>query len=156
MEYNSILINIRKIVRALNLESKRILKEFGVSIPQILCLGYLSEQEGYKATHKDVANYLNLNSSTVTGIITRLEKKGFVARLPKMGDKRITYIALTSKGFRVLENTPGLLHDLLTSKLPELAPDTLTQIDKSLEILINCLGIEKTEASPVFTIDEPI
>jgi DNA-binding MarR family transcriptional regulator len=156
MEYNSILINIRKIVRALNLESKRILKEFGVSIPQILCLGYLSEQEGYKATHKDVANYLNLNSSTVTGIITRLEKKGFVARLPKMGDKRITYIALTSKGFHVLENTPGLLHDLLTSKLPELAPDTLTQIDKSLEILINCLGIEKTEASPVFTIDEPI
>jgi DNA-binding MarR family transcriptional regulator len=156
MEYTGILINIRKIVRALNLESKRILKEFGVSIPQLLCLGYLSGQDAYKATHKDVAGYLNLNSSTVTGIITRLEKKGYVARLPKMGDKRVTYIALTSKGFHVLDNTPGLLHDLLTHKLPELPPDTLVQIDKSLEILVDCLGIEKTEASPVFTIDEPI
>jgi len=156
MEYTDILINIRKIVRALNLESKRILKEFGVSIPQLLCLGYLSGQDGYKATHKDVAAYLNLNSSTVTGIITRLEKKGFVARLPKMGDKRVTYVTLTSAGFKVLNSTPGLLHELLTRKLPQLPVETLNQIDDSLNILVDCLGIEQTEASPVFTIEEPM
>lgn len=156
MNYTNILINIRKIVRALNLESKRIQKEFGVSIPQMLCLSFLSEQEGYKATHKEVASYLNLNSSTVTGIISRLEKKGFVARLPKMGDKRVTYIALTSYGFQILNNTPGLMHDLLTRRLPELPPESLLQIDNALNTLVDCLGIESTEASPVFTIDEPI
>jgi DNA-binding MarR family transcriptional regulator len=156
MNYTEILIHIRKIVRSLNLESKRILKEFGISIPQLLCLEYLAQRDDYKATHKEVATYLNLNSSTVTGIISRLEKKNLVARLPKSGDKRITYISLTSTGFKLLDSTPNLLHQKLAEKLPGLPVETLQNIDDSLKILVDCLGIEQTDASPLFTIEEPI
>lgn len=156
MNYTEILIHIRKIVRALNLESKRIQKEFGVSIPQLLCLGYLSECKDYKATHKDVAGFLNLNRSTVTGIISRLEKKGLVARLPKMGDRRVTYITLTSAGFKMLDNSPKLMHERLAATLPALPETELHNIDHSLRTLISCLGIEQTDASPLFTIDDPL
>ncbi len=38
MDYKEILIQIRRIVRSINLESKKIQKDFSVSIPQILCL----------------------------------------------------------------------------------------------------------------------
>jgi len=75
MNYTDILIHIRKIVRALNLESKRIQKEYGISIPQMLCLIFLAGCKDSRSTHKAVADYLNLNKSTVTGIIGRLEKK---------------------------------------------------------------------------------
>lgn len=156
MNYTEILIHIRKIVRALNLESKRIQKEFGISIPQLLCLEYLSQSNNFKATHKEVAGYLNLNSSTVTGIISRLERKNLVARLPKSGDKRVTYITLTSSGFRLLENTPNLMHQQLEEKLPLLPGKTLENIDESLRVLVDCLGIEQTDASPLFTIEDPI
>lgn len=156
MNYTDILIHIRKIVRALNLESKRIQKEFGISIPQLLCLEYLSKREDFKATHKEVARFLNLNSSTVTGIISRLEKKNLVARLPKSGDKRITFITLTSSGFRLLDNAPDLMHQQLAEKLPRLPDNTLQEIDRSLKILVDSLGIEKTDASPLFTIEDPI
>lgn len=156
MNYSEILIHIRKIVRSLNLESKRIQKEFGISIPQLLCLEYLSQCSEFKATHKDVANYLNLNSSTVTGIISRLEKKGLVARLPKSGDKRLTYISLTSSGFNLLEKSPNLMHQKLEQKLPGLPNDVLQNIDQSLKVLVECLGIDKTDASPLFTIEDPI
>ena len=47
--YTEILTDIRKIVRSINLESKRIQKDFGVSIPQLLCLSYLSSCEGYQS-----------------------------------------------------------------------------------------------------------
>lgn len=154
--YTEILIHIRKIVRALNLESRRILKEFGISIPQMLCLQYLSECVDYKATHKNVAEYLKLNSSTVTGIISRLEKKNLVARLPKSGDKRVTFISLTSIGFNLLEKSPGLMHQMLAKKLPQLPVDVLLQIDTSLKVLIDCLDISETDASPLFAIDDPI
>lgn len=156
MKYTEILIHIRKIVRSLNLESKRIQKEFGISIPQLLCLEYLSQCNDFKATHKEVANYLNLNSSTVTGIISRLEKKNLVARLPKSGDKRITYVTLTSSGFQLLENTPDLMHQQLAEKLPLLPGKTLENIDESLKVLVDCLGIDQTDASPLFTIEDPI
>ncbi len=156
MNYTDILIHIRKIVRALNLESKRIQKEYGVSIPQMLCISYLAGNKDYTATHKAVADFLNLNKSTVTGIIDRLEKKGMVARLPKTGDRRVSLITLTSKGFDILQHSPSLMHQQLSVNLKELPQHELEQMDFTLRRLINLLGIDETDASAIFTIEDPI
>ena len=154
--YIDILTDIRKILRSINLESKRIQKDFGISIPQLLCLSYLKSCEGYQLTHKELTKYLNLNSSTVTGIINRLEKKGFVARLPKKNDKRITNIALTSLGYQVLEDSPDLLHDKLSKELSNYPQEKVAAIKESMTLLIAALGIADMEASPVITMEEPI
>lgn len=155
-EYKDIIIDIRKIVRSINLESKRILKEFGISIPQLLCLGFLKTKENYLSTHKELTEYLNLNSSTVTGIINRLEKNGYIARLPKQGDRRVTYLALTSNGARVLEKTPDLLHEKLSRGLARLPAHDVRQLKTSLGLLIEALDIRGVDASPLLVIEEPI
>lgn len=156
VESTEILIKIRKIVRSINLESKKIQKEYGVSIPQILCLDYLNNAENYQATQKELRDYLNLNSSTVTGIINRLEKKGFLARLPKRADKRTTYIVMTSKGSDLLKQTPFLLHERLTKKLEDVPKDHTTDINAALDLIIHYLGIDDIDASPVITVDDKI
>lgn len=156
MNYTEILIDIRKIVRSINLESKRIQKDFGISIPQLLCLNYLSTQDDYQGTHKQLTSYLNLNSSTVSGIVNRLEQKGYVARLPKKGDKRVTYISLTSAGYRVLEKTPDLLHEKLAAKLTRLPSDDLQNIRDSLHKLVNVLGLQDVDASPLLVVEDPL
>lgn len=156
MNHNEIIIHIRKIVRSLNLESRRILKEFGVSIPQLLCLQYLSSAPEAKASHKEVARFLNLNSSTVTGIIGRLEKKGLVSRLKAKDDKRIILISLTENGSNLLAESPELIHHQLLQKLSELPENSLIQINDALEILVRIMGIDQTDASPILTIDDPI
>ena len=76
MTFIDILIKLRKIVRSVNLESKRVEKEQGVSIPQLLCLQFLAEQEDYKTNAVKLKAFLNLNASTISGILRRLEKKG--------------------------------------------------------------------------------
>jgi DNA-binding MarR family transcriptional regulator len=154
--YANILIDIRKIVRSINLESKRIQKEFGISIPQLLCLSYLSNCPSYQSTHRELTRYLHLNSSTVTGIINRLERKGYLARLPKKDDRRVTYIALTSAGFGMLEKTPDLLHEKLSATLKKLPGEKVGTIQESLQIIISALGIEDVDASPMITMEEPI
>lgn len=156
MDYTDILIKIRRIIRSINLESKKIQKEHGVSIPQVLCLNYLNECEDFQSTHKEIRNYLNLNSSTVTGIIDRLEKKGLVARLPKKGDKRVTYIALTSLGSKLLEKIPALLHERLSVKLESLTAEKIVELDQSLDLLIKYLDIKEVEASPVITFEDDL
>ncbi len=156
MDYTSILINIRRIVRSLNLESKRILKEYGISIPQLLCLNYLSGKENYQSSVTEIARYLKLNLSTVTGIVSRMEKKGLLARLPKMGDKRVTPVALTSAGHKMLEDSPELIHDQLSRKLKQLSNEKLREIDRSLKTLVDYLEIDDMAASPMITIEEPI
>ena len=44
-KYSGIMISIRKIVRAINLESKRIEKDYSLSIPQLLTLKFLEEKQ---------------------------------------------------------------------------------------------------------------
>ena len=154
MDTTEILIKIRQIVRSINLESKKIQKEYGVSIPQILCLNYLHESENFHSTQSKIRKFLHLNASTASGIINRLENKGLVARLPKTGDKRVVTIALTSKGDKLLNKIPALLHEQLSEKLQKLDAHTLEQTQKSLELLVNLLEIGEVEASPLITYED--
>jgi len=151
MDFTPVIIKIRRIVRSINLESKKVQKEYGVSIPQLLCLEYLKEATNYQATQRMIRDHLRLNSSTMTGIINRLEKKGYVARLPKSGDKRVTNIALTSSGERILTHTPDLMQKRLDVKLRSLSDEEINKINNALDTLIDMLEIEDIDASPVLT-----
>ncbi|WP_026475446.1 MarR family winged helix-turn-helix transcriptional regulator [Alkaliflexus imshenetskii] len=152
MDYKAILIKIRRIVRSINLESKKVQKDFGVSIPQILCLEFLKSAPNYQATQRDIRDHLNLNSSTVTGIIGRLEKNGLLARLPKSGDKRVTNITLTSAGDELLKRTPDLLQQRLAAKLKRLSEDELLKMSGALQLLTDMLEISDSEAADEFPV----
>ena len=156
MDTTEILIRIRKIVRSINLESKKIQKEHGVSIPQVLCLSFLHSSQNFQSTQAEIRRFLNLNPSTVSGIIYRLEKKGFLARLPKTGDKRVVNIALTSSGDRLLEMVPALLHEQLSEKLQKIDEAKLQQIESSLDTLVEMLEIQEVEASPMITMEDSL
>ncbi|SHF26614.1 transcriptional regulator, MarR family [Mariniphaga anaerophila] len=149
MDTTEILIKIRKIVRSINLESKKIEKEYGVSIPQVLCLHYLRDSVNFQAGQGEIRKFLNLNASTTSGIINRLETKGLVARLPKSGDRRVVTIALTSKGDTLMTNMPSLLHEKLEEKLGKQEDQAILEVQNSLELLVNILGIDELEAFPV-------
>jgi DNA-binding MarR family transcriptional regulator len=156
VENTDILIKIRKIVRSINLESKKILKDHGVSIPQVLCLNFLNNLPDFRATQKEICGYMNLNPSTVTGIINRLEIKGYIARLPKTEDKRRTYIVLTSKSSSLLSKIPPLMHERLSENLKTLSPKDAETINDALDLLIDYLDIENIDASPVITFEDEI
>lgn len=151
-----IIVSIRKIVRSLNLESKAIQKDFGLSITQLLCLGHLQNSLDYRSTHKDLMELLSLNSSTVSGILNRLEKRGYIARLSNEFDKRSKLILLTASGIKLLEETPNVLHDRLAEKLSKLTLENKQMVQKSLNIVILAMDIREMEASPLLISEEPI
>ncbi|NCC74250.1 MAG: MarR family transcriptional regulator [Sphingobacteriia bacterium] len=153
MNYNEVIIDIRKIIRALNLESKRIQKIYGVSIPQILCLIFINECIEKKATHKSIADFLKLNKSTVTGIVDRLVTKGLVVRLPDLIDRRISMVTLTPQGLDLINNSPNLLHQQLATNLQKMPEHTIENVSLALKEIIFALGIEEPNDSPVMTIE---
>ncbi len=154
MEYIEILIKLRKIIRSVNLESKKIEKELGISIPQLLVLQYLSDQNDYRAFAKDIKEYINLNASTVSGIISRLESKSLVAKLPKPNDKRATYIILTAKGADLLYKYPPTLQEKLSKRLKKLTPEKVEELNKNIELLTLIMDVEDMDAAPLLTIEE--
>ncbi len=151
-----IFIKIRKIVRAINLESKTLTKEFGLSIAQLLCLGHLEKSPNYISNHKELMALLSLNSSTITGIVNRLANKGLVTRMAKGGDRRTTNLQLTASGIKLLEGTPNLLHDRLSKRLKALPHAEKMQVCKSLDLILRALDAEHIEAAKLLSIEEPV
>ena len=154
MEYIEILVKLRKIIRSINLESKKIEKELGISIPQLLVLKYLSDQSDYRAFAKDIKGYINLNASTVSGIISRLESKGLVAKSQKANDKRAIYIILTAKGAELLHKSPSTLQEKLSKRLKKLTKAQIEELDRNIELLTLIMDVEDMDAAPLLTIDE--
>lgn len=154
MTFNDILIKLRKIVRSINLESKKVEKEQGVSIPQLLCLQFLAEQEDYRTNATKLKTFLNLNASTISGILQRLEKKGLVAKLPKTSDKRVTLISLTANGMELLQSAPITFQEKLSKKLKALSPEKVQTIIEGIDLLTKLMEVEEVDASPIITSDE--
>ena len=141
MDYTQILTQLRRLIRSVNLESKRIEKEYGVSIPQLLCMKFLSKSPDQKASQREIGDFLSLNASTITGIVNRLEKKGLVSRLPKGADRRVNFITLTSQGLDLIYESPELLHDRVTKKLQTFSDPELVKLDKAFDSLFELLDI---------------
>jgi DNA-binding MarR family transcriptional regulator len=155
LEYTDIIISLRKILRAINIENKRVEKENGISIPQLLCLQFLSKQQGLFASPKAIKEHLQLNASTVSGIVARLEKKGFVAKLPNASDRRMYLIALTAKGDTLLNDAPPLLHQKLSNQLKSLSPAKVAEIQASIQLLVGMFDAEKLDAAPIVMLEDP-
>lgn len=141
-------------MRSVNLESKRVDKELGVSIPQLLCLQFLAEQDEFRANASKLKGFLNLNASTITGIISRLEKKNLVMKLPKSLDKRITLISLTTEGKELIQNAPITFQQKLSEKLQALSPEKLKTIIDGIDLLTELMEVDEIDDSPIITSEE--
>lgn len=151
MQYLDILIKLRKVIRSINLESKKIEKQFGVSIPQLLILQYLSGKEDYRATATEIRKFINLNASTVSGVIYRLEKKGLVARVPSPNDRRASYVTLTAKAADLLKNSPTTLQEKISKRLKQLSSNEIESLARNIDLLIEIMDAEDIDAAPLIT-----
>ncbi|MBN1993324.1 MAG: MarR family transcriptional regulator [Anaerolineae bacterium] len=73
-----------------------LLEEIGLYRGQPPVLRMLWEQEG--RTHSELAAQLNVQPATITKMIQRMERAGFVARRPDPGDERLSRVYLTEAG----------------------------------------------------------
>jgi DNA-binding MarR family transcriptional regulator len=146
MDYTDILAYIRQIMRFIHIESKLLDKEMGISIPQLLTLHYLNKQESYTSQPGGIGHYLVLNPSTVTGIISRLEKKGAIARIPGDQDRRKSWIILTKKGKSLLESSLARLEEKFANRVEGKSPGYEEKLVLSFEEIIAFLKVKEAEA----------
>lgn len=72
--HDQVLIALRQIIRAIDLHSKKLERESGLTGPQLLIMQIIHE-EG-PVTSSVLARSVSLSQATVTTILDRLEKKG--------------------------------------------------------------------------------
>jgi DNA-binding MarR family transcriptional regulator len=75
--------------------------EFDLTPPQALALRRLEPSVGVPMNH--LAEVLLCDASNVTGIVDKLEGRGFIERQAVAGDRRVKVIALTPAGIKLRE-----------------------------------------------------
>lgn len=81
----------------------RFFKQYDVTSSQMDLLDYLDQKEGKSASQKEIVDYLCLSYATVSGLITRLEAKGYLCRAASLEDKRANLIMLTDQAGQLFE-----------------------------------------------------
>ena len=129
--HDEVLISIRQIVRAIDLHSKQLNKNFGLTSPQLLLMRTI--QSSPKMTLRQLSNNSNMSQATATSILDRLEKRGFINRERDTEDKRKVHAVITTAGEQVLEQAPQLLQDNFIEQFQALDQWEQTQILSSLQ-----------------------
>lgn len=110
---------------------KPLLDELGLTYPQYLVLSVLGE--GGSLAVGSIAGRLDLESSTVTPLVKRMEAAGLVERRRGTEDERKVEVSLTATGQALLERT-GCLGDLLLER-SGLDGTTLEALNKEVQAL---------------------
>jgi DNA-binding MarR family transcriptional regulator len=145
----SILLSVRRIMRAIDMHSSFLARQYGLTSPQLICLKKLSGKK--EMTPGGLAKEVHLSHATVTGIINRLEKKGLVQRSRSTADGRSYLIRLTDSGLSMIQAAPSMLQDKFMHELSKLANWEKTMILSSLQRITSMLDVESIDAAPVLT-----
>lgn len=77
------------------------LKKIGITSSQCAVLDYLFQTSKEEVNQRDVERNLNLKNPTVTGILKRLDEKGYILCVSNANDKRKKNIYLTEKAYDI-------------------------------------------------------
>ena len=103
-EYDEILISLRRIMRATDINSQKLARESGLTTPQLLVMLAI-EKEGNPST-STLARHIAVSQATVTRIIDRLERARLVGREKASQDRRVVNVSLTDAGRAKLAAAP--------------------------------------------------
>ncbi len=77
------------------------LRGIGITSSQCAVLDYLFHTNKEEVSQRDVERNLNLKNPTVTGLLKRLDEKGYILCVPNEEDKRKKNIYLTEKAYDI-------------------------------------------------------
>lgn len=100
---------------ALQRASKKMEKTLGLTGPQRLALRLVSRFPGLPAGR--LARLLHLHPSTVSGVVSRLTRRGLIARSVEEPDRRRSLLRITPAGLALLERPQPTVEMLVQASL---------------------------------------
>ena len=143
---DDVLIALRKIIQAIDLNSKKLVKRVGLTGPQLVILQYISSES--RISVGEVAKNVSLSQGTVTGIIERMEKRDLVVRQKSRRDKRRVMVSITETGQDLLAKAPPVMQESFLKEFNKIETWEQTMILSSLQRLVSMMDAKAISAAP--------
>lgn len=142
-------MDLRRIMRAMDMHSRALAGSHGLTGPQMLCLREIATRGAL--TTGSLALAVALSPATLTGILDRLEVRGLVSRERRPEDKRRVLVSLTPIGRQMSQELPSPLQDRFSERMTELSADDQAAIRMALASvakMMDAADIEPVAAPP--------
>lgn len=151
-----IVASLRRIIRAVDLYSRKLMEQSGLTGPQLAALQEINRQGPVSAGN--IAKAIHLSQGTITGILRRLEARDLITRERGELDRRTTMIRVTPTGQSVLSQAPSLLQENFLVRLAGLETWERSQILATLQRVAHLMEAQAIDAAPHLTtsIEQPI
>ena len=139
---------MKHVGRKINILSQKIKRrigkvslEYGISSMQAKILGYMySNLEKKDIFQKNIEEEFDIRKSSVTSVLTLMEKNGLIKRVSVSKDARLKKLTLTEKGIEIhksiykeIEKLENLISDTLTDEELEKFDEYLVKLINKLE-----------------------
>jgi DNA-binding MarR family transcriptional regulator len=138
--YGPIIADFRAAMTQLKCASSERLLRAGISMAQLHIL-YTLQRTGEMPMSR-LAEVLNVSLSNATGLIDRIEERGFVERTHIPEDRRVVLIRVTEAGRQMLEEVDAVSDDLLRSVFGRIGRSQIAGVGRALHELRR--GLEAT------------
>jgi DNA-binding MarR family transcriptional regulator len=145
-----VLIELRRIIRATQLNSKALARERGMTPSQLVALQFIHNKG--EVTASQIAEAMHLTQPTVTTLLDRLEERQLIARSRRDDDRRRVRVALTERGRQQLSSTPQSLHEQFSARFRELPAWEQSSILAALQRVGAMLQVTAVDAAPILDI----
>lgn len=146
------LVALRRILRATELNSKRLASRTGLTTSQFILLQQVV-RDG-KVSPSSLARAARLTQATVTSLVDKLERGQFVTRRRDTEDRRRIWIEPTAAGRQAVADSPDVLQDRFRARFRELEDWEQAMVITALERVSALLDADAIDASPVLDIGD--
>lgn len=144
---DEIMVALRRIMRAVDIHSRRLAHTHGLTGPQAMVLKALIASG--ELTVGDLAKQVSLGQATTTEIVQRLERHGLVSKHRSIVDKRKVYVSPTSGAVEIFRHAPPLLQERFAERLEALASWERTLLLSSLQRIASLMDADNIDAAPL-------
>ena len=149
-KHEEVLVALRRVMRAVDIHSRRLERELGLSGPQLVVLSTLDTLG--EVPMGRLARAIHISQATATSLVDRLQSKGLAARTRSAEDGRRVLVRLTPAGRRLLSRAPPPLQEDFVQRFRELADWEQNQILSSLQRLAQMMDAEGLDAAPMLVV----
>jgi DNA-binding MarR family transcriptional regulator len=152
-----VLRTIRRIVRRIAIHSRHLLRDVGLTVPQMVCLRAIDDRGGTDGvTVAEVSHRVQLSPATVSRIIDRLVAAGLVTRERSATDRRKVRVVLTAAGLERVGTLPTPLEDTFLRGLGDLPRAEQVRLRDALHTIANLMSAGDLDAAPLLAPGEDV
>jgi MarR family transcriptional regulator, organic hydroperoxide resistance regulator len=144
--------SLRRIFKAIQDYSREVSDKYGITGPQLWALKTISQDGSLPLGVLSKKMYLH--PSTTSGVVDRLENKGYVTRERAIQDRRVVNVSLTLAGASLAKKTPNPVQGKMVHGLRCLGENELTTIYGSVQRLVEIMEAQDLKVTFFFDREE--